>query len=466
MKRIAVVGGGISGLATAYQLDQRLRAAGRPYRLQLFEAQPQVGGKIASAQRDGFLCEAGPNGFLDSKPSTLALCRELGLEAELMRSQAAAARRFVYSRGRLHQLPATPPAFFRSPLLSLPARLRVVGELWAPVSPAGSDPTVAEFGRRRLGPEAAARLLDPMVSGVFAGDPDRLSLKSCFPRIAELEHDYHSLIRALVTLQVKGGRRSDGGGPAGPGGALTSFRAGLSVLPNALAQALQGVISCAHPLAAVESLEQGYRLHFAAGQPAQECDVAILALQASDAAQPLRDLDAQLAGMLERFEYAPVAVVGLGFEQADLPRPLDGFGFLVPGEERRKILGSLWTSSIFAHRAPDGCVLLRTLIGGARRPELAELPETDLVALARRELADILDIRAAPVFEQVFRWPKAICQYTVGHAQRLQQLDDRLTQLPGLFLTGNAYRGVALNDCTLNAVRIAEQVDSYLGAEG
>jgi len=463
MKKIAVVGGGISGLATAYEIDKRLRAAGARYELRLFEAEAGVGGKIGAAKRDGFLCEAGPNGFLDSKPSTLNLCRELGLADQLLRSRDAAARRFIFSRGELHQLPGSPAAFFRSRLLSMPARLRIIGELWAPPSPPGSDPTVAEFGRRRLGREATARLLDPMVAGVFAGDPERLSLGSCFPRIAELERDYRSLIRALLTLQLKRGRRS-GGGPAGPGGTLTSFAGGLSVLPETLGQALAGKITCAIPLTAVERNGQGYRLHLGAGREVYDCDVAVLAVQAADAVAPLQSLDADLAGVLGQFEYAPVAVVGLGFEQAALHTGLDGFGFLVPGEERRRILGSLWTSSIFAHRAPDGCVLLRTLVGGARNPQLALLPEAQLVELARAELRQILAITATPVFVQVFQWPRAICQYTVGHRERLQQLDARLSALPGLFLTGNSYRGVALNDCTQNAVQVANAVTAYLAA--
>jgi oxygen-dependent protoporphyrinogen oxidase len=461
MKKVAVVGGGISGLATAYEIDKRLRASGGHYELRLFEAEARVGGKIGAARRDGFVCEAGPNGFLDSKPSTLNLCRELGIENQLLRSSDAAARRFIFSRGQLHQLPGSPLAFFRSRLLSLPARLRIVGELWAPVSPPGSDPTVAEFGRRRLGRQAAARLLDPMVAGVFAGDPERLSLGSCFPRIAELERDHKSLIRALLALQLKRGRRS-GGGPAGPGGTLTSFAGGMSVLPDTLAQTLADRVTCRAPLTGVERHAQGYRLSLGADRQTYDCDAAVLALQAADAVAPLQSLDAELAGVLEQFEYAPVAVVGLGFEQAALQTRLDGFGFLVPGEERRRILGSLWTSSIFAHRAPDGCVLLRTLIGGARKPELALLPEAQLVELARAELSQILGISAQPVFVQVFQWPRAICQYTVGHRERLERVEARLSALPGLFLTGNSYRGVALNDCTQNAVQVADAVTGYL----
>ncbi|MCO6413380.1 MAG: protoporphyrinogen oxidase [Thiogranum sp.] len=462
MKKVAIVGGGISGLATAFQISKRLRSAGCDHQLRVFEAQAHVGGKIGAARRDGFLCEAGPNGFLDSKPSTLELCDELGLTGKLLRSEDAASRRYIYSRGQLHALPGSPPAFFRSKLLDLPAKLRIVGELWAPPSAPGSDPTVAEFGRRRLGPQATARLLDPMVSGVFAGDPERLSLGSCFPRIAELEAQYKSLIRAMLALQFKRGARRSNAGPAGPGGTLTSFADGLSVLPATLAERLGEQLVCAAPLHSLQRTGHGYRLQFQGAASDYDCDVAVLALQACDASAPLRALDEGLAGLLQQFEYAPVAVVGLGYEQAAFGRSLDGFGFLVPGEEQRKILGSLWTSSIFAQRAPEGHVLLRTLVGGARNPQLATLSEADLVALVRAELAAILGVAATPVFAQVFTWPQAICQYTVGHRERLSQMDRHLSALPGLFITGNAFRGVALNDCTRNAALVAEGVAEYL----
>ncbi len=464
MKTISVVGAGISGLATAWQIDQRLRGSGMDYQLRVFEAGPGVGGKIGAAQRDGFLCEAGPNGFLDSKPSTLALCEELGLSDQLLRSEEAARRRYIYSRGRLHELPGTAMAFLRSGLLDPLGKLRILGELWATPTAPDADPTVAEFGRRRLGAQAAARLLDPMVAGVFAGDPERLSLTSCFPRIAELEQNYRSLIRAMLALQLQRRKHSPGAGPAGPGGTLTSFAGGLSVLPETLAARLGQQLVCNAAVQEVSRTPTGYQLNFGAGRPPHDCDVAVLASQACDTWQPLQALDAELSAILQQFEYAPVAVVGLGFEQARLNRQLDGFGFLVPGEESRKILGSLWTSSIFAHRSPPGSVLLRTLIGGARAPALAALDEDQLVQLARAELSAVLGIEAPPVFIQVFKWPQAICQYTPGHRDRLAAIERRLALLPGLFLTGNAYRGVALNDCTQNASVIADQVTGFLHA--
>ena len=458
MKRIAVIGAGISGLATAYQLRKQLAEAGIDHQLRVFEKEGRPGGKITAARRQGFHCEGGPNGFLDSRPETLALCRELGLTDRLQRASEAARHRFVLLNGRLKEIPTSPLKFLASGVLSWRGKLRLLREPWAPGPPPGHDQSIAEFARRRLGEEAYQRLIDPMVAGVFAGDGERLSLASCFPRMAQMEAEYGSLVRAMFRLARQ--RRRGAGGPAGPGGTLTSFHGGLSELPRALAQRL-GDVGYGAALARLEAREGGYRLLFEDGPP-YECDGVVLATEAFQAARALAGLDLALAQVLQRFEYAPVAVVGLGFRREQLGRPLDGFGFLTPSAARRRILGSLWTSSIFPGRAPEGQVLLRTLVGGARSPELAGLAEAELVALVLEELRAILGLSGAPTFTQVFHWPRAICQYTLGHARRLEEMEGRVDRHPGLFLTGNAYRGVALNDCTANAVRVAERVREWV----
>lgn len=472
MKKIAVIGAGISGLATAFQLKKRLQESGISHRIRIFEKEATIGGKIGSVFRDGFRCEAGPNGFLDSKPSTLELCEELGLSDKLIRSNDAARRRFIYSQGELHELPASPPQFFFSNLLSLKGRLRIIGELWAPGPREGTDPTIAEFARRRLGEEAHAKLLDPMVAGVFAGDTERLSLESCFPRIAELERDYGSLIKAMMKLaksskkktqssKFKAQSSKDKGGPAGPGGRLTSFREGLSVLPHAIAEKFKEQITCNADLKKVEKTSQGFRLLFP-GAENFDCDCVVVATPACDAALPLAFIDEGLTTVLNHFEFAPATVVGLGFNETAIEHDINGFGFLIPKKEHRRILGTLWTSSIFPHRAPDGSILLRTIVGGARSPELAHLSEQETIAMVRGELKDIMGISAEPTFVQVFKWEKAICQYTVGHKARLQEINERRVRIPGLFLTGNSYKGIAMNNCTLNAFRTAEEVQSFL----
>ncbi|MBW2645303.1 MAG: protoporphyrinogen oxidase [Deltaproteobacteria bacterium] len=466
MKQIAIIGAGISGLATAFQIEKKLKESGIDHKVHIFEREPKVGGKISAVFKNGFRCEAGPNGFLDSKPSTLQLCEELGLSDKLLRSTDAARKRFIYSQGKLHELPTSPPKFFFSGLLSLKGRIRIIGELWAPGPKQGTDPTIAEFARRRLGEEAHAKLLDPMVAGVFAGDTERLSLESCFPRMAELERDYGSLIKAMIKIQKErkkdpaARKKKDKGGPAGPGGTLTSFRDGLSVLPQAIADRFKGRITCNSDLKKIEKTARGFRLSFP-GAEDFECDCVVAAAPACDTASPLAHIDEGLTAVLNRFEFAPATVVGLGFDKNTIKHDINGFGFLIPKKEHRRILGSLWTSSIFPHRAPEGSVLLRTIVGGARSPELAILPEEEIIAMVRDELKAIMGITAEPTFVQAFKWEKAICQYTVGHKERLQEVDERVSRIPGLFLTGNSYRGVALNDCTLNATRIAEKVARF-----
>ncbi len=472
MKQIAIIGAGISGLATAFQIEKKLKKSGISHTIHLFEREPKIGGKISAVFKDGFRCEGGPNGFLDSKPSTLELCEELGISDKLLRSSDAARKRFIYSQGKLHELPTSPPKFFFSDLLSLKGRIRIIGELWAPGPKEGTDPTIAEFARRRLGEEAHAKLLDPMVAGVFAGDTERLSLESCFPRMAELERDYGSLIKAMFKLaqgskqkaqssRLKAQGKKDRGGPAGPGGTLTSFREGLSVLPDAIAKRFKGRITCNADLKKIEKTSRGFRLSFS-GAKDFECDCVVVATPACDAASALAPIDDGLTTVLNRFEFAPATVVGLGFDKNSIKRDINGFGFLIPKKENRRILGSLWTSSIFPHRAPEGSVLLRTIVGGARSPELARLPEKEIIALVRDELKAIMGITAEPTFVQAFKWERAICQYTVGHKVRLQEVDERLAKVPGLYLTGNSYRGIALNDCTLNATRVAEKVAGFL----
>ena len=457
--RIAIVGAGISGLATAYRLREGARERGRDLALTILEAGPQPGGTVGTSSDGGFRVESGPNGFLDAKPETLRLCRDLGLDDELLRSSDAARRRFLLRGDRLEELPTSPPAFLRSPVLSRRGRLRVLAEPWIrPRPPDGAEETVADFGRRRLGAEAVDGLLDPMVSGVYAGDPARLSLDACFPRIAELERDHGSLIRAQIALRRE--RRAAGeaaGGPSGPGGTLTSLAPGLVSLVDALARTLgEGI----HTGTEVRSVEAGpggsHRVRVEGGEDL-EADLVVLACPAHAAARILALRSPDPASALEAIAYAPAAVIGLGFDREAVRHPLEGFGFLVPGRENRKILGTLWTSSIYpGHRAPEGAVLLRSIVGGARRPEMMELDDAELVAAVRGELRSILGIDADPVHTRVVRWPRAIPQYEIGHRERVARAEGALPG--GIRLTGNAYRGVALNDCTREAERIAAEI--------
>ncbi len=468
MLKLAVVGAGVSGLIAAYRLQERLRGAGCAFALEVFEAEDRLGGTMRTERDDGFLCECAGNGFLDNKPRTPALCKDLGLT--LLPSNPSARKRFIWSKGRLHLLPGSPPAFFTSGLLSVPGRLRILLEPFLPKNTEVEDETLAAFAVRRLGREAYETLLDPMVSGVFAGNPEVMSLRSSFPRIHELEQRYGSLVKAMVALgmekrRVGGGRTSDRAGPAGPGGVLTSFTGGMQELVDALGKHLDGKVRLSTPLAGIEKNEAGKPvLAFdlqGGGRLRRDFDQVILALPAPAAAAAFSASDPTLAAQLERIPYSAVSVVHLGYEGAAAATLPEGFGFLIPSRERRRILGALFASSIFEHRAPAGERLFTAIVGGARHPELALLSRDSLVELVQGELAELVGLTATPLFVKVIRHEQAIPQYLVGHKILVEELEAGVRRAwPGVRLTGNAYRGVALNDCVLEAERVVEDFAS------
>ncbi len=468
MKKIVIIGGGISGLATAWMLRSKALAAGKELEITLLEKEERPGGKIWSIKADGYTCEWGPNGFLDSKPQTLDLCRALGVEGNLHRSNDNARKRFIYSGGELHQLPDGAPAFLKSRLISWPGKLRLALEPTPFISPAptGVDETLAAFGRRRLGGEALDKLIAPMVSGIFAGDPETMSLVSCFPRIAELEREYGGLIRAMIMLGKQKKKDIAEGkvvsSAAGPGGTLTSFREGIQYLSDALAASLGGIV---RPGVAVTSVAKGgsvpYRVTCGDGSE-YEADLAIMASPAFAAAEMLTGLDGGIAGVLRQIPYASMTVVCFGYSRGQITRSLDGFGYLIPKKERCSTLGTLWDSSMFENRAPEGKVLLRSMMGGACFPEYVTLSDDEVVARVRQDLMMTMGIDAAPEFVRVFRHPQAIPQYTVGHGSRLQALEELLRSHPGLILTGNSYRGIGLNDCVAAAERAADEALAHM----
>ena len=422
----------------------------------IFEADQRVGGKVwTEISPEGYLCEGGVNGFLDKIPRTLELCDEVGVEP--VPADASAQKRYVFSHGELHKLPEKPPEFLASRLLSVRGRLRVLYEIFAGGTD-NPDETLAEFGTRRLGREAFERLIDPMASGVFAGDARNMSVRSCFPRIQEVEAEYGSLIRGLIKLQMKARKegRKDTPGP-GPGGRLTSFSNGMSALTDTLASKLGSRIHPSSPVAGISRNNGLYTLHMADGTD-EETDVLILAVPAFAQASILKEYEPELAGLLSGIEYPALSVVCLGYREEHIAPYLEGFGFLVPSGEQRSILGTIVDSNVFPGRAPDGHALFRTMVGGARTPQLARLPDDQLLDRVRADLKDITGLAAEPEFARIFRHERAIPQYVVGHAARLEAIDQVLKRHPGLVLTGNAFRGVSLNDCVVNAWKTAESL--------
>ncbi|MCK4586617.1 MAG: protoporphyrinogen oxidase [Gammaproteobacteria bacterium] len=448
--KTVIVGAGISGLSTAYALLEK-----QPdMELVVLEASGRVGGKVWSDKsEEGFLCESGVNAFLDNKPKTLLLGQALGLSP--VTSFDASRHRFVFSENHLHELPATPPAFLTSNLLSVPGRLRVMMET---LVPRGNNPdeSLAAFATRRLGREAFEKLIDPMASGVFAGDATQLSLESCFPRIHEVENEFRSLILGLIRLQMKAHREGSKNKPtAGPGGKLTSFTQGMSALPLAIANKLGDRLHLSTSVESITKEGQHYTVHLGNGEQI-ETERVILASPAHAQARMLEDLAPDIASELKSVPYPSLSICCLGYKRDQIKHDLNGFGFLVPSRERRNILGTLWDASIFPERAPEGYVLLRSMIGGARNSELALLPEEKMIDLVRNDLKDVMGIDAVPDFVRVYKHEQAIPQYVVGHRQRLETINQLLVNHPNLILTGNAYKGVSLNDCVANAYALAD----------
>ena len=461
MTRIAIVGAGISGLATAYAIEQQAKQAGFDVETLVVEKESRIGGKILSIKEDGYLCEWGPNGFLDNKPMTLDLCRQLQIDHQLLRSDDNARKRFIYSEQILHQMPENGPAFLKSKLISWPGKFRLAGEMVIPKRPAGGDETLADFGRRRLGGEALNKLISPMVSGIFAGDPETMSLKSCFPRIYELEQEYGGLIKAMLRLarkkraEVKAGKTV--ASAAGPGGVLTSFSGGIQELTDGIVAALSGKVVAGHAVTKIEQKSGGFSLSLDDGQQL-DVDMVVTAAPAYAVANMLDELNDKSSTILRQIPYATMNVICFGYQQERIQFDLNGFGYLIPKAEGCNTLGTLWDSSIFSNRAPEGKVLLRSMMGGAANSAAIDLSEDEVRARTMNDLKQIMGIDCEPDFIKIFRHRHAIPQYTCGHAQRLLELEDSLLDSPDLILTGNSFYGVGLNDCVNAANQAAAKV--------
>jgi len=465
MTRITIIGGGISGLALAYAIQSQAREAGQEIACVLLEREERLGGKIWSIREEGYTCEWGPNGFLDNKPMTLELCAQLGISDQLLRSDDNARKRFIYAGSRLHRLPENGPAFLKSGLISWPGKLRLACEPLIPARRDGVDETLADFARRRLGAEALDKLIGPMVSGIFAGDPETMSLRSCFPRIQQLEEEYGGLIKAMLKLakQKKAERKAGKAvaSAAGPGGVLTSFQDGIQELTDAIAFALDCEIHTGTRVTRIARAEGGYRLELAGGSEI-DSDLVVSACPAHTLAELVADLDQPGSEILATIPYAPMNVVCFGYQRDKIGRDLDGFGYLIAKREARQTLGTLWDSSIFPNRAPEGHVLLRSMMGGATNTAAIELNDEQVIQAVREDLRHIMQIEEPPDFIRVFRHQRAIPQYTSGHGGKLAALSERLEQLPGLFVTGNAFYGVGLNDCVHASNQVAQRVVAHL----
>ncbi|MEJ2666646.1 MAG: protoporphyrinogen oxidase, partial [Deinococcales bacterium] len=434
----------------------------------VLEKDGRVGGTATSDAVDGFLVDRGPNGFLTNVPYAYNLSVELGLSGELLPAADAAQKRFLYFRGRLVPVPTGAGALLRSPLLSPIGKLRMALEPLLPAADADREESVHAFASRRLGREFADVMVAPMVAGVSAGDARQSSLAALFPRMHRLEIEHGGLVRGMLAQQrarraakARGEtQQAPAGGPSGPGGRLTSFRSGgAGRLTAALAEVLGERVTTG---VAVERIEAGQERKLRLMPMNLEADAVIVAAPAYAAAAMLEQRAPAAAEALQAIPYAGIRVVALGFPRSAVTHPLDGFGFLVPPGQGLRILGALWTSTLFPSQAPEGSVLVRALAGGMADPGFLDLSEDDAVTAVRRDLEASLGIVAEPGMTHVVSWRRGIPQYTLGHAGRVEAATEAAAAVPGLALTGNAYRGIGLNDCVRDARAVAREVAARL----
>ena len=459
VKRVTIIGGGIAGLAAAFYLQTKARERGQEVACTLVEASPRLGGKILTERWNDFVIDGGPDSFINQKPQGLQLCRDLGLESELLPSNDEVYKTRLVRNGRLIPFPdgfrlAVPTRllpFLRSPLLSPFGKLRMGFDLVLPARRDTSDESLAQFITRRLGREALENIAGPIMSGIYVSDPERMSVISTFPMFVELERKYRSL--TLGIIKARRARRK----PAES--IFTSLRGGMGTLVDRLAQRLEGRVLTGTEVRSVARNGNEYQCGLSSGEVVASDDL-IVATPAFSAADLLEPLHSRLAMQLREIRYVSSAVVNLVYPDSVMKTCVDGggFGFVVPRRESCRLLAFTWSSKKFDHRAPAGYQLVRVFVGGSRHEELVSLGDDALLDLIRAELAATLKITQAPERSWIFRWPRANAQFDVGHQDRVAEMARLAAEVPGLHLAGGAYRGVGIPDCTKSALAAVEKI--------
>jgi len=444
---VAVIGGGISGLATACELTRQGR------RVVALERQVRAGGNAVSERIGGFLMEHGPSTVTAAIPEAARLAQSAGLDDRRCDLGAEVRYRYLAGGGRLHRISAHPLGFLASGYLSPLARLRMVAEIAVPRGSGRPEETVAGFWSRRFGREFAERVIDPMVGGMFAAKAHEVSMNAVFPALVEMERQHGSIIRGLVARRRAGGRM--------PARQLYSWRDGIGSLPLALAEGLGPAVRTGITVRRIGRTPGGFRIDAgAAGVIAARA--VVVATQPHVAAGLLETADPAAAEAAASIGAPPLAVVFLGYRRRCVAHPLDGLGYLVPSSEGRELTGVLFCSTMFPGRAPEGHVALAAYVGGARSPELARLAPADLIAMVRRDFGDLLGARGEPTIARVRQWPRGLPQYRLGHGDLLATFNTTAERCPGLYVTGNYLTGVSVGNCVAEASRTSALVDRFL----
>ncbi len=466
MKRIAIIGGGISGLSSAFYLE-KARAAGMELEYTLFESGQRLGGCMSSDRIEGCLVEAGPDSFLTEKPWASNLCQELGIADQLIGSNDSQRKTYIVVKGRLIVMPdglmfmvptqLVPTAL--SPLFSWSTKMRMARELLHPPRPMHDDETVAEMVERHFGAEVVDRLADPLLSGVYGGDAGKLSARAVLPRFVEMEEKYGSLSRAMLAARKKM-KAAAGKQPARP--LFTSLKDGMQQMVDTIVGRLNPEsIRLRRHVRRVYPENGGWRVSIEMNGD-ERYDAVILATQANVAGTLLDGVDSGLARNLLDITYSSSVTVTLGYYKDQLAKLPPGFGFLVPRSEGTRMLACTFVHNKFPHRAPEGKGILRCFLGGARDEAVLGLTDDEILQTVSRELRDMVKLEGRPIFARVYRWREAMAQYEPGHIARVEQIEKRVAEIPGLALAGNAYHGIGVPDCIRSGKEAANSVAQFI----
>jgi protoporphyrinogen/coproporphyrinogen III oxidase len=474
IRKVVIVGGGITGMAAAYKLQEEAREQNLPVSFVLVEAGEKLGGKIVTDHVDDFIIEGGPDCFLRQKPWASELCLKLGLGDSLMGTNDHQRKVYVLNKGKLAALPdgvmlIVPTRimpFVTSTLISWPGKIRMGLDWFIPRFKGDGDESVGAFVRRRLGSEALDKIAEPLMSGIHVSDPEQQSLLGTFPRFRNIEKKHGSLIRGMLAERrgaAKGGHRPAASPSKVPSSIFVSLKGGLGQMVEALeAKLTGGEILRKTAVTRLERSEQGeYRVYLSNGMVI-DASAVIMATPAFAAADLLRPLSPTAARALAAIRYVSTATISLAFRKSDIRKPFMGFGFVVPKKEKRQVSACTWTSFKFNHRAPEEHILLRCFVGGPGHEDQVDLSDQSMLELVRRELKDILSLDAVPVMTRIYRWHKSNPQYDVGHLDRVKAIHQDLLETPGVYVTGGAFEGVGIPDCVRQGQETAVKVLQHL----
>lgn len=467
MKRIAIIGGGISGLAAAYTFDEK-RQSGTPVQYVLFEASPRLGGVLVTDHVDGCLVEAGPDSFLTEKPWAADLCRKIGLGDQLIGSNDSERKTYIVTKSKLVEMPdglmfMVPTKIMptvRSPLFSLRTKIRMAAEWFRAPRKAAEDETVAEMVKRHYGCEVVDLLADPLLCGIYGGDASHLSVRAVLPRFADMESKHGSLGRAMLKARKKMVTAVDVQTPP----VFTSLKDGMQQMVDALVAHIDPkAVKRSAPVQSVIRQDNGWTI--CAGYQTDHFDAAIIATPAQAAAELLQGTNEYLSRDLGEIQYSSSVTVTLGYDEKVRAALPPGFGFLVPRSEGHRMLAATFVHNKFPHRAPGNRAVLRCFLGGARDEEILQKTEKDILQIVRAELRQILGIAldAEPLFTRVYKWRSAMAQYSVGHLERVQRIEAQRQKFPGLALAGNGYKGIGVPDCVRSGMEAAGKILAEMG---